>query len=592
MKKFLKFIRYGHFNTDDEVENSVYSIESSITGTQVVLISAVILEAYFFLLSLTGGATFLDDRLRYRICYLALLLCASFSLILVGYAKKNLSERYKIIEVVYNICTVFLLAWALCITYFDRQKYGAVSAILIMTFMMTVPAFLYIHPGHLLAYFLATDAAMFIFYAGTKETDPMARANMMNYGVFCIISLIAGEAILYTRYSYLQKSRQQVIMAERARSANEAKVAYISNLSHEIRTPLNAILGMNEMIMSEEISPAAMTYCADIDSAGREMKRLINDMLDFTRLEAGRFSIENHPYSIGKMAESIHDIVCVLAEEKKLKFHMILDDDLPRRLVGDENLIKRVVLNLASNAVKYTNAGSVTIRFSKLMEDTNPQSDRITLRVDVIDTGIGIQKENTKDLFEAFTRIRNGENHIEGSGLGLAICKSFVELMDGTIAINSVYGEGSTFYFEIPQCIAPLTDSHSTVLTGEGVVGNLDLSGRRILVVDDFPVNTKLMELMLKDTGAVIQIADNGERALEIIKEQELDLVLMDYRMPGMDGVTAVSMIRTMEKTMTLPVIAVSGDTEHVQFVEEGFTDVLNKPFTMEELYNMMKKYL
>ncbi len=392
----------------------------------------------------------------------------------------------------------------------------------------------------------------------------------------------------------LDREKQQAILA------NQAKARFLANMSHEIRTPINAVLGMDEMILKEGTDEKILEYAKDIRSAGKNLLYLINDILDFSKIESGNLQIIPVEYEISSLINDCYNMIVIRAREKKLQLNVQNDETLPRRMLGDEVRIRQIVINLLTNAVKYTKQGEITL---SVTGERRPENQLI-LKIAVTDTGIGIAKENQKQLFQSFQRIEEKKNRsIEGTGLGLAITSQLLELMNGTIEVESEYGKGSTFTVTIPQTIV-LDEPAGDFAQGYQKNGMEEIIHRRefradqgrVLVVDDVMMNLKVFKGLLKDTGLMIDVAESGKKCLEMVQENQYHIIFLDHMMPEMDGVeTLHEMQKINHLNQETPVIAltanaISGARE--MYLKEGFADYLSKPVQEKDLKDMVLKYL
>lgn len=380
---------------------------------------------------------------------------------------------------------------------------------------------------------------------------------------------------------------------------NKAKSVFISNMSHEIRTPINAVLGMNEMILRETTDETIREYAYNIKSAGKMLLSIINDILDYSKIEAGKMEILPANFRLGYMLDDINRLIAVKVQEKGLNFIADISPVLPSMVYGDELRIKQVLINILTNAVKYTPKGSVTFSVScnYVAEHT------VELNVSVSDTGIGMKPEEMGKLFSDFQRLDEKRNrNIEGTGLGMSIVVRLLEQMGSRLQVESVYGEGSVFSFTLTLPVADATPVgninvlHEQRMQEERTVRKTYAKDARILAVDDNQVNLAVLEGLLKTSGVHLDCAISGKRALKMLGAKHYDLVLLDHLMPEMDGLETLGHIRDMGGNyVTLPVIAltanVSGDSRQ-RYMQAGFSDFLEKPILFSELERVLETYL
>ncbi|MCH5250696.1 MAG: response regulator [Lachnospiraceae bacterium] len=389
--------------------------------------------------------------------------------------------------------------------------------------------------------------------------------------------------------------------ADSAIQAEQAKSRFLSNMSHEIRTPINAILGMNEMILRECTDSQLLTYSGNIQSSGRTLLALINDILDMSKIESGKLEIIPTEYKTADLFLDLWNIIYLRAKDKNLTLSFILDETIPDTLYGDDVRVKQIITNLLTNAVKYTLRGGVKLNaaYEKQGEDI------ITLIISVQDTGIGIKEEDMGRLFENFQRLDEDKNrHIEGTGLGMSITTMLLKMMDGDIDVESVYQEGSTFTVRIPQKVInnePVGDFESILsnqpLTGAKPYGSFEAPEANILVVDDNALNLAVFTSFLKVTKMNIVTAESGKKCLELVQDMPFDIIFMDHMMPDMDGIETFHEIQKLkgspnEKT---PVIALTANSivgAREYFMDEGFADFLSKPIDSTKLEQMIVTYL
>lgn len=398
----------------------------------------------------------------------------------------------------------------------------------------------------------------------------------------------------------LTLAKQDADIARReALAANESKGKFLAHMSHEIRTPINAVLGMDEMILRESKEYNIKEYAMDIYTAGQTLLSLINDILDFSKIESGKMEIVSVIYDISSL---IHDLVNMTAQrvkDKNIKFEVNVDSEIPCQLCGDDVRIRQVLTNILTNAVKYTHEGTIWLRVK-----SSQTNDVAMLTFEVEDTGIGIKKEDLPKLFAEFERIEENKNrNIEGTGLGISITIQLLALLGSKLHVESVYGKGSKFFFELKQNIVdstPIGDFNFRVhqiAKDYHYHASLYAPEAKILVVDDNAVNRRVLRNLLKQTCIQITDAESGSQCLELIQKNYFDLIFLDHMMPDMDGVETLHHIKTLEDfpCQNTPVVvltanAITGAKE--QYLSEGFDDFLSKPIVPEKLENLIKNML
>ncbi len=419
------------------------------------------------------------------------------------------------------------------------------------------------------------------------------------FGLLMLLVMIG--AVYLTRAVMKARESDELRKAKAlAEEASRAKGDFLANMSHEIRTPINAVLGMNEMILRETEEDTILSYAENVKSAGTTLLGIINDILDFSKIEAGKIEIIPVDYDLSAVLFDLVNMVRSRADDKGLLVKLDFDRTIPRRLKGDEVRIKQVITNILTNAVKYTEKGSVT--FSVGYE--RMEGDRIRLNVSVADTGIGIRKEDMEKLFSKFDRIEEKRNrNIEGTGLGMAITRNLLELMGSELVVESVYGEGSVFRFSVIQGV-----------TGSEELGNYQEAFRsraerkryqesftapsaRVLVVDDNTMNLAVFGSLIKKTLVKIDNAESGDEGLALTQENIYDIIFLDHMMPGKDGIETLHELKAQEMNPNrdTPVIcltanAISGAKE--EYLEAGFDDYLTKPIDSAQLESMIRHLL
>ncbi len=399
------------------------------------------------------------------------------------------------------------------------------------------------------------------------------------------------------------KSEELAKALKAAEDASQAKSVFVSNMSHEIRTPITAILGMNEMIRRECNDENILSYADNINNAGISLLGIISDILDFSKIEAGHMELVEAGYSLPSMIADIYNLISFRAEAKGLELKIRIDSTLPSGLIGDELRIKQIIVNLLTNAVKYTEKGRVSMEIKGVSKDED--EGRIKISFAVSDTGIGIREEEMGKLFVPFDRLDvSRTKSIEGTGLGLSISRQLLHMMDSDLMVESKYDHGSTFSFVIWQGISDISEvgdfdpaekiSHSARAEEKGY---FRAPGKRILVVDDMPMNIQVLKGLLKRSRMIIDTASGGEECIEKVRKTDYDLIFLDYRMPVLDGIETIRRLKEFypQRIEHVPVIAltasaIAGDRE--KLLEAGFTDYMSKPVIISEMEDMMKKYI
>ena len=417
-----------------------------------------------------------------------------------------------------------------------------------------------------------------------------------------LINLLLGILIIFVNLMYTSEKRRAEEQKQKVEELTRARSRFFSNMSHEIRTPINTIIGLDEMILRETESEAVAEDARNIQDAGRLLLSIINDILDINRIESGKLEIHPAPYDVGDMLSDIVNMLWLRAQDKGLTFRVEIDQTMPSKLFGDEIRIRQILVNILSNAVKYTQEGEVklTLQYKK----TTAQSVIVTYIVE--DTGSGIRKENIPHLFDAFERVEeDSENRfIEGTGLGLAIVKELVTLMNGEITVNSVYTKGSTFIVSIPQQISDDTaigelnlESRHQLRAREHYRQSFEAPNARLLFVDDNETNLLVAKKLLTDTLTNIDTALSGAEALRMTLQTKYDLIFMDHLMPGMDGIECLHAIRDQvggmcRETPVIVLTANAGSEYIARYNREGFDDYLIKPVNGAMLESEALKFL
>ncbi len=389
-----------------------------------------------------------------------------------------------------------------------------------------------------------------------------------------------------------QKAKQEAI------SANKAKTNFLTKMSHEIRTPINTVMGLNDMILRESTDQQIVEYAGKIKNASKSLLEAINDILDLAKIESGKMTLLIEEYSLADLIESITSMIKIRAESKGLNFILKVDEKLPLYLYGDEARVKQIILNLLTNAVKYTQTGQV-----EFIVGGNIRKETVMLHVEVKDTGVGIKKENLDKLFGVFERIEDTQNKgIEGSGLGISIVQQLLGLMDSSLKVKSVYGQGSTFSFDLRQryknheAIGNINNHISEAVREYDYQVSFIAPDAHILIVDDTDINLYVVKNLLKETEIQITTATSGAECLELVKNNHYDLIFLDHMMPGMDGIETLHHIKNEENLcQNTPVVALTANAvagiEDV-YQKEGFEGYIPKPIDQKKIEEVISTLL
>ena len=375
-----------------------------------------------------------------------------------------------------------------------------------------------------------------------------------------------------------------------AEKANHAKSEFLSSMSHELRTPLNAIVCFSELLESKEgLDSESKDFAKDIVSASHNLLDLVNGVLDISKIEAGKMELINKEYNSFELFNSLSTMVIPRIGDKPIDFKTVIASDIPPVLKGDTGKLKQIILNLLTNAVKYTDKGFIKYRVECINDYKNNQTKLI---ITVTDTGRGIKKEDIDRLFKKFERLEEDRNtSIEGTGLGLAITESLAELMGGKITVISDYGKGSTFKFVVIQ---EIVNKESNLVVNEQTTLNYEtFEGKKVLVVDDSKLNLKVAENVLKSFKVSTETVTSGLECLSCVKSKKYDIIFMDIMMPNMSGVEVLKKLR--EEKVNIPVIALTADAiegQEEKYISEGFDGYLSKPIDKTKLKVILNKYL
>jgi signal transduction histidine kinase/CheY-like chemotaxis protein len=480
-----------------------------------------------------------------------------------------------------------------------KTAFGMESVLILFVLVATITIIIDLITNKIQEYTLSAIGLVLAMFAGLMQLIMYIVKSFSFNGMMMCLALLF--IMLTSAINAFRDVGRKEIERREAIHASESKAQFLANISHEIRTPINAVLGMDEMILRESTDANIREYATDLQHAGQSLLALINDILDYSKLESNNMEIINVDYDIASLINDSYNMVSMRAKDKNLELRVLHDNYLPSRLNGDEIRLRQIILNLLTNAIKYTKEGSVTFKVGgeKLSDDL------FLLRISVKDTGIGIKKEDLPQIFGSFQRVEESRNrNIEGTGLGLSITRYLIELMDGNIYVDSEYGSGSTFTFEVKQQIVnseSMNDVHIQYAQHNSLNEVFQQSfiapDARILVVDDVAVNLKVVQGLLKTSQIHISTANSGIECLNLVEKEHFDIIFLDHMMPKMDGIETFKHMKALRDNPNkdTPVImltanALSGSKE--EYLSIGFADYLAKPIQISALDELLLRYL
>ncbi len=513
-------------------------------------------------------------------------------------------KYWRILEMISYFTMCILPYWGLVIMIVSVIEGRTTNFLIWVVGMLSSCAGICIHPHVSVSNQILVTVISYAACAYFKVD--LGESHILNFFVYGVICVWAALLRYYNEYSEFEKTQElnaAVKQAEQSKAdadrANAAKSAFLSLMSHEIRTPINVILGMDELILRETDNARVTEHANSIKDAGDMLLTLVNDILDGSKIEAGKMEIIPYSYHLKTTVHNLVNLLGNRAKVKDLQFEIHVNEKTPNALFGDEVRLIQVLTNLLTNAIKYTREGSVTLSVNYKMIS----GDVAELEFAIKDTGIGIKEENIDKLCNSFQRVDEIQNrNIEGTGLGLSIVSQILKLMNGRMEIESKYGEGSCFTVYIPQKIESME--------GVGILTNLTENEERdntkhqcmfhapearILIVDDNATNRIVAKALLQENQVQVDEADSGSQMLSMVKENEYDLILLDYRMPDMDGVEALQKMREEKLCQDTPVIALTANTvsdARSFYMERGFTDFMSKPIDPVKYELLIYKHL
>ncbi len=490
----------------------------------------------------------------------------------------------------------FIGAFALPIHYVDTELgsyadgpapymiYASIAIFLVMIIATLAKHWRIIHPKKKLVITLAMSIEVVVSL----------------YQAFSPMALLSGMGLMLINLSFyllmenpdIRLVKQIELEKEKAEAANKSKSDFLSHMSHEIRTPMNSVIGMTDVLLRTDLDQEQQRYLNHIKISGNALLSIINDILDLSKIEAGKMELVETVYDAYSEMDNIRVIIENRIGNKPITLNYDIDDKFPPILYGDVIRIRQVLINLLNNAVKFTERGSVTLGVKVISQE----ADNIELEISVADTGVGIRQEDLSKLFDEFKQL-DLKNNLgkEGTGLGLTISSQLISLMGGSLKVESEYGKGSRFYFSIRQRL--VSHEEYDKLKKESEIQEFVAPEARILIVDDDMMNLKVAEKLLEPYGMKIYTADGGQRAIDMATANRYDLIFMDHMMPVVDGLEATKKIRNIKDDYykSLPIIALTANAmveNREMFFEAGITEILTKPIEMDKMVRILIKYL
>lgn len=541
-----------------------------------------------------------DTNIIIWLCYSALVL-AFRGISYLRYKKTSLktSQKMRFWRKIFTLGTFLAgTVWGLAgIILFPTDSTFHQFFLVLLIIGMTAGAFvLSVVKIAMLAFFVPALAPVILsFILLTKENNIIIGMLVSLYLLMMCIAMLRYNKVitnsLLLRHQNDELLNSLQIETDRALEATNAKSTFLANMSHEIRTPMNAIIGLTELLKRTNPDSRQENYIKKIDSSSHALLGIINDILDFSKIEAGKLEIELTKFNLCEILDRTSDILTLKAAEKGLKLTIQCDKDVPTFFEGDPLRIEQILINLINNAIKFTEKGEIIVKV-ELKELTD---NLATLHFSVSDTGIGIDESQINKLFESFSQAdESTTRRFGGTGLGLSICKNLVELMGGTISIDSTYGEGSTFFFSIDLQVIDEEFLKTTIFKEEPLDESL-IKNRKILFVEDHELNREIGEELLVDMGLQVVLAINGIDALNKIETEDFDCIITDIQMPEMSGDQLTIQLRSIDKHKSLPIIALTADVmndDKEYFLSIGINEIIAKPINIKELTSALIKLL
>ena len=603
-------------NVSEYIENQDY-IANKYT-MKCFMVTMLVFTAIFILNQL--GIFIIREKIMWEAFFPSLLIYFLAYIVAKIVPLSNKKMKYFLmfcITLVFTIAGVFLTYHVVLLSLFPflyATLYSSKPMMRFVCILTVISTIIIVYGGY---YFGLCDANMILLTTDVakeyiadghfilNEVNDNPYLSLMLFFVLprCLI-YIAFMAVCSSLFSIVSGSLEKARLAgelekakTEAENANRAKSRFLAKMSHEIRTPINAVLGMNEMIIRESNEEAIREYAYDVKNSSELLLNIVNEILDSSKIESGMMEIVPVNYKIGSLLNDLYNMINIKIQDKKLKLVFDIDPSIPSEYYGDDSRIRQVLLNLLTNAVKYTDKGTVTMEVRCSADNENA-----VLHYSVKDTGIGISEENIGKIYDEFQRFDLSRNRsVEGTGLGMNIVQQLLKLMGSKLHIKSEYGKGSEFYFDIEQKIVnaePLGDFRKKFIQSaqkDNIRTEYFAPKAKVLVVDDNAINLKVFTRLIKKTRIQVYEAESGKECLELLRSQPVDMIFLDHMMPEMDGIETLHAIRDNKLCEGIPVImltanAIVGDRE--KYINEGFDDFLSKPIIPDELDKMILKHL
>ena len=546
----------------------------------------------FFLFKLYGADSFINILISkiFVLYFIFYLFCLTLYVYNISY--NQIHKLFKYLLSLLGLISISILFLPITITLKENVGYSSgpatsVGFVIVFSTIIIIIGILLLNIKKIInKKYMPIFAFIFLIFGAFALQRINPEINLL---LFC--NAIVTTLMFFTIENPDVKLIEQLNVAkDAAEKANYAKTEFLSNMSHEIRTPLNAIVGFSECMLSSNDLKETKEFAKDVVDASKNLLEIVNGILDISKIEANKMEIINKEYNPREVFNSLCKLITPRISEKPIEFKVNISEDLPGVLKGDMGKVKQIILNLLTNATKYTEKGTIEFNITCI---NRQDIHKCSLYIAIKDTGRGIKKENLSKLFNKFERIDEDKNTtIEGTGLGLAITKSLTEMMGGTITVNSKLDEGSTFRIFLEQEIISMEIPKSS--SEEIEIDYNSHNGKRILIVDDSKINLKVANQILKPYNFNVKLAESGYEAIELLENSTFDLILMDIMMPKMNGIETLKRLQKMDG-FDIPVVALTADAiegTDEKYLNAGFNAYLSKPIDRYELDRILNKYL